>query len=41
VIVGLSDRIAVMHQGKLLAVDTPDRVMADATVQAAYLGEPL
>jgi len=41
VIVGLSDRIAVMNQGKLLAVDTPDRVMADETVQAAYLGDPL
>ncbi len=41
VIVGLSDRIAVMHHGRLLALDTPDRVMADEEVQAAYLGEPL
>jgi branched-chain amino acid transport system ATP-binding protein len=41
VIVGLSDRIAVMHHGQLLAVDTPERVMADEAVQAAYLGEPL
>jgi branched-chain amino acid transport system ATP-binding protein len=41
VIVGLSDRIAVMHHGRLLALDTPERVMADEEVQAAYLGEPL
>ena len=41
VIVGLSDRIAVMHHGKLLAVDTPEKVMEDQTVQAAYLGEPI
>ncbi len=41
VVVGLSDRIAVMHHGRLLAVDAPDRVMADERVQQAYLGEPL
>lgn len=39
VIVGLSDRMAVMHQGFLLACDTPEKVMADETVQGAYLGE--
>ncbi len=39
VVVGLSDRIAVMHHGRLLAIDVPDRVMADERVQAAYLGE--
>ena len=38
---GLAERIAVMHHGSLLAFDTPDRVMADETVQTAYLGEPL
>ena len=41
VVVGLAERIAVMHHGALLAFDTPERVMADETVQTAYLGEPL
>ena len=41
VVIGLAQRIAVMHHGALLAFDTPERVMADATVQSAYLGEPL
>ena len=41
VVVGLAQRIAVMHHGALLAFDTPDAVMADPTVQSAYLGEPL
>jgi branched-chain amino acid transport system ATP-binding protein len=41
VVTGVADRIAVMHHGALLACDTPDRVMADETVQSAYLGEPL
>ena len=41
VVVGLAQRIAVMHHGALLAFDTPERVMADQTVQSAYLGEPL
>ena len=41
VVVGLAQRIAVMHHGALLAFDTPERVMADETVQSAYLGEPL
>jgi len=41
VILGLADRLAVMHHGALLACDTPGAVMADAEVQAAYLGEPL
>ena len=40
-IVGLAERMAVMHHGALLAVDTPDRVMANETVQSAYLGDPL
>jgi branched-chain amino acid transport system ATP-binding protein len=30
-----------MHHGALLAVGTPAEVMADATVQSAYLGEEL
>ena len=41
VVVGLAERIAVMHHGALLAFDVPDAVMANETVQSAYLGEPL
>jgi branched-chain amino acid transport system ATP-binding protein len=41
VVVGLAQRIAVMHHGALLAFDTPEKVMTDETVQTAYLGEPL
>ena len=41
VVLGLAERIAVMHHGALLAFDTPDGVMANETVQTAYLGEPL
>ena len=37
----ISDRIAVMHQGRLLVCDTPEVVMADPTVQEAYLGAAL
>jgi branched-chain amino acid transport system ATP-binding protein len=41
VVTGLADRIAVMHHGRLLACDTPEAVMRDATVQQAYVGETL
>lgn len=41
VVLGLVDRVAVMHHGQLLAIDTPAAVMADEAVQAAYLGAPL
>jgi branched-chain amino acid transport system ATP-binding protein len=41
VVTGLAQRIAVLHHGSLLAVDTPEAIMANATVQQAYLGEPL
>ena len=41
VVTGLAQRIAVMHHGSLLACDTPDRVMANPSVQSAYLGEDL
>jgi branched-chain amino acid transport system ATP-binding protein len=41
VVVGLAQRIAVMHHGALLAFDEPDKVMANETVQTAYLGEPI
>ena len=41
VVTGLAQRIAGLHHGSLLAVDTPDAIMRNATVQQAYLGEPL
>jgi branched-chain amino acid transport system ATP-binding protein len=41
VVTGLAQRIAVMHHGALLACDTPSAVMANETVQSAYLGEEL
>ena len=37
----LADRMAVMHHGSLLAIYTPERVIANETVQTAYLGDPL
>jgi branched-chain amino acid transport system ATP-binding protein len=39
VVLGLVDRVAVMHHGQLLACDRPEVVMADPVVQSAYLGE--
>jgi branched-chain amino acid transport system ATP-binding protein len=41
VVLDLAHRVAVMHHGALLACDTPAAVMADPTVQQAYLGEQL
>jgi branched-chain amino acid transport system ATP-binding protein len=41
VVTGVAERIAVMHHGRLLAVDTTDKIMENEEVQAAYLGEPL
>jgi branched-chain amino acid transport system ATP-binding protein len=41
VVTGLAQRIAVMHHGRLLAVDEPAAIMRNETVQQAYLGEPL
>lgn len=38
-VVDVSDRIAVLHNGGLLTVGSPAAVMADPTVQSAYLGE--
>jgi branched-chain amino acid transport system ATP-binding protein len=40
-IMGLADRMAVMHHGALLALDSPERILANETVQSAYLGDPL
>ncbi len=39
VVLALVDRLAVMHHGALLACDAPAAVMANATVQSAYVGE--
>ncbi len=39
VVLGLVDRVAVMHHGQLLAIDTPSAIMANPAVQSAYLGE--
>jgi branched-chain amino acid transport system ATP-binding protein len=41
IVTGAADRIAVMHHGALLACDTPQAVMANETVQAAYVGDAL
>jgi branched-chain amino acid transport system ATP-binding protein len=41
VVTGLAQRIAVLHHGSLLAVDTPRAIMSNETVQQAYLGEAL
>jgi branched-chain amino acid transport system ATP-binding protein len=41
VITGVAERIAVMHQGELLACDTTENILRNESVQAAYLGEPL
>lgn len=40
-VLDLADRVAVMHQGALLACADPAQVMADPVVQEAYLGAPL
>jgi branched-chain amino acid transport system ATP-binding protein len=38
VVMNVSDRISVMHQGTLLAEGTPEQIAADERVQTAYLG---
>ncbi|WP_423923238.1 ATP-binding cassette domain-containing protein [Candidatus Poriferisodalis sp.] len=37
-ITGISDRIYVLDQGKVISIGTPDEVQADPAVRAAYLG---
>ena len=41
VVLGLADRIAVLHHGRLLAVGSPTEVTADEAVKRAYLGDAL
>jgi branched-chain amino acid transport system ATP-binding protein len=38
VVLGLADRVAVLHHGRMLACAPPAEVMADPLVQSAYLG---
>ncbi len=39
IVMSMSDRVSVMHQGQLLAEGTPAEIAANPTVQKAYLGE--
>lgn len=39
VVLSLADRVAVMHNGSLLAIDEPEAIIANETVQSAYLGQ--
>ena len=41
VVLGLAERIAVLHHGALLACDVPAAITENPTVREAYLGEPL
>ena len=38
-IMSLSDRVAVLHHGELIAIDAPGKIANDAKVIEAYLGE--
>jgi branched-chain amino acid transport system ATP-binding protein len=38
-VMGISDRILVLHHGELLAEGTPDEIRRDTTVKRVYLGE--
>jgi branched-chain amino acid transport system ATP-binding protein len=38
-IMSLSDRVAVLHHGQLIAIDTPSIIASDEHVVEAYLGE--
>ncbi len=41
VVLGLANRIAVLNYGELLVCDTPAKIIANPTVQSAYLGAEL
>jgi len=37
-VMGISDRITVLHQGKVLAEGTPEEIRNSQLVQQTYLG---
>ncbi|HET9208732.1 MAG TPA: ABC transporter ATP-binding protein [Burkholderiaceae bacterium] len=39
VVFGAAQRIGVLHQGKLIAMGTPDAIRSDAEVRRVYLGD--
>jgi branched-chain amino acid transport system ATP-binding protein len=39
VVMGISDEVMVLHEGKKLAEDTPEKISANETVQNVYLGK--
>jgi branched-chain amino acid transport system ATP-binding protein len=41
VVLDLAQRIGVMHHGAMIAVGAPEEIIANQTVQTAYMGEPL
>jgi branched-chain amino acid transport system ATP-binding protein len=41
VVLDLAQRIGVMHHGALIAIGEPGDIVANETVQTAYMGEPL
>jgi branched-chain amino acid transport system ATP-binding protein len=38
-VMNVSDKITVMHQGRVLAEGTPNEISANEVVQSAYLGD--
>src|SRR5690606_15409977 len=38
-VMSLSDRIAVLHHGELIAIDKPQAIASDSAVIEAYLGK--
>jgi branched-chain amino acid transport system ATP-binding protein len=39
VVMAVSDAVAVLENGRLIADDSPDEIRGDSRVQEAYLGE--
>jgi branched-chain amino acid transport system ATP-binding protein len=38
-VMGISDRLLVLHQGETLAEGTPDEIRRNETVRRVYLGQ--